>query len=36
MLMGTRTEFSRMRNGMRLSGQEQDYPEPWYPVVLSD
>lgn len=27
-LMGTRAEFTRMRNGEYLSGQEQDYPEP--------
>ena len=36
MLMGTRAEFTRMRNGERLSGQEQNYPEPCYPFVLSD
>ena len=27
-LMGTRAEFTRMRNGECLSDQEQDYPEP--------
>ena len=29
-------EFTRMGNGECLHDQEQGYPEPWYPVVLSD